>query len=331
MAPLLKLLESGIYVIADMMVCPTDGEGRFYWDIPDRAAVYQASADCIYTQAFHCESGLPVYLYPTQGADRMNSQRVEYYRQKYREYGNKDRIPRAVAYHICGSMGALLDGHHKVCAAALEGELVRCLTIIPFGGFTYRVDGAGKDRTLMKQNAVFAGIEINFQELDGRIRKELEMEEERHRNAYHGVNEAAAIENGPLVTRAWEPEYARCACRYPDAEEYAEILASGMKDSRSITDEDIKESLLDCSREGDERFSALLSLLTIDGDSRLKNVAMKCIENRKDYGLQKKAFRSLLQLKEDQEVEEFLIRYLVEEPVVGDKLRDLAYSYFEEP
>ena len=331
LAPLLKLLETGVYAIADILACPTDGEGRFYWDIPDKAAEYQASADSIYTQSFHCESGLPVFLYPTQGADRLDGQRVEYYRRMYRECSETERIPRAVAYHICGSMGALLDGHHKACAAALEGKMVRCLTIIPFGGFTYRAEGAGKERNLIKQNAVFSGLEINLEELDDRTRERLDQEEIRHRNAYRGLKETAAVENGPLARREWEPEYDKCASRYPDAEEYVEILASGIKDSKHITDESIKESLLDCSREGDGMLSALLSLLSVDGDGRLKYMAMKCIENRKDYGLQKKAFRSLLQLKGDREVEEFFIRYLVEEPVVGDKLRDLAYLYFEEP
>ena len=331
MAPLLKLLETGIYVVADIMACPTDGNGRFYWDIPAEAAENPASAASIYTSSFHCESGLPLYLYPTQGADRMNPQRVEYYREKYRNQDEADRVPRAVSYHICGSIGALLDGHHKACAAALEGKMVRCLTIIPFGGFTYRVEGSGKERNLVEQSATFTRLSIQLQELDPGTKELLEQEKNRRKNLHSGLKKAEPVKSGPLTRRVWEPEYIRCAGRYPDGEEYVEILVSGIKDSRSITDEDIKKSLLDYSREGDERLAVLLSLMTIDGDGRLKYMAMECIENRKDYALQKKAFRNLLQIKGDKEVEEFFIRYLVEEPVVGDKLRDMAYLYFEEP
>ena len=32
LTPLLSLLEDGLYVVADVPYCPTDGSGRFFWD-----------------------------------------------------------------------------------------------------------------------------------------------------------------------------------------------------------------------------------------------------------------------------------------------------------
>ena len=50
--PLLGLLEPGIYVLADLMVCPADGNGRFFWDFPENACENPAAADSIYVN-FH--------------------------------------------------------------------------------------------------------------------------------------------------------------------------------------------------------------------------------------------------------------------------------------
>ena len=36
LSPLLELLTEGVYVLAESDAYPTDGDGQFFWDVPDR-------------------------------------------------------------------------------------------------------------------------------------------------------------------------------------------------------------------------------------------------------------------------------------------------------
>lgn len=331
-APLLWLLEPGIYVIADIMACPADGNGRFFWDFPKEACENPAAADSVYTSYFHCQSGHPIFLYPTQGADRLNGERVEYYRERYRKEG-KDRFPRTVAYNLYGHVSALLDGHHKACGAALEGGQIPCLTIIPFQGFTFRADQ--KKKGWIKDKALFADFQVKLEKTEPWVRKELEDQLERKmaevKNLGDGENGRTgmriSLENGPLSRREWEEAYKESAYVYPDAETYGEIMEYGL--DGEISDEQIKEAMEDISGKRDGYILALLAVLALRKNQRLKKLAMECIRGKRDYSLQKQAFQSLLAIKGDEEVEEFMMEYLVEEPVVGDKLRELAFLYFQ--
>lgn len=327
--PLLGLLEPGMYVIADILAYPTDGNGRFFWDFPEKPGYNPGAADSIYTGYCHCESGLPVFLYPTQGAECLNRERVEYYREKYRtqDEKEKEKIPRAIAYHLCGHISALLDGHHKACAAALEGECVRCLTIMPFQGYTFRAEQERKE--WVKDKASFGVIHVDLEDLDEWCREAMENQKEAKKKALKGRHEKTELKNGPLSRREWEEAYKASVYTYPDAEEYGEILAWDFGKTDSITDEEIKETLEDWSMEGQGRKLAMLAVMTSSKDKRLKKFAMDCIMQKKDYGVQKRAFQSLLCRKGDKEIEEFMITYLVEEPIAGDGLRNLAYQYFE--
>ena len=77
MKPLLTLLESGFYLIADAICYPTDGE-NFFWNVPNNltenlttAPAYLGEGTYVFNQ--------PVYLYPTQTTNSYNKDRVDYY------------------------------------------------------------------------------------------------------------------------------------------------------------------------------------------------------------------------------------------------------------
>ena len=66
--PLLKLFETGFYLIADAECYPTDGEKNFYWDISNKLKDYPATA-LVFSHEYgdnYYIFGQPVYLYPTQ-------------------------------------------------------------------------------------------------------------------------------------------------------------------------------------------------------------------------------------------------------------------------
>ncbi len=128
MKPLLGLLDSGYYVLADTLLYPTDGQGNFFYSVPNEPVYNDAAGEWYYNFDF-CSvmEGFPAYIYPTQSAELIQEQRVDTYVELFR---NSTNPPRALAYHEKGFVCALLDGHHKACAAAVLGEKLHCLTII---------------------------------------------------------------------------------------------------------------------------------------------------------------------------------------------------------
>ena len=138
MKPLLGLLGDGFYVLADTMCLPSDGEGRFFYDVSSDLKDYDSVCEEYYCHwNFKCIRHFPLFLYPTQSSSLINKERVEYYAQIMK---SEAEPPRALAYHYAGFINVLLDGHHKACAAASLGQYVRCLTIIPADGCKFAPD-----------------------------------------------------------------------------------------------------------------------------------------------------------------------------------------------
>lgn len=114
--PLIGLLEDGVYLIRDTKTFPTDGEGKFFWDVPDELTYYDASCEEYYiSELMKCVEFKGAFIYPTQSPSKYDESRVQYYMDLF---GQETEKPRAIAYNAMGGMSALLDGHHKACAAA---------------------------------------------------------------------------------------------------------------------------------------------------------------------------------------------------------------------
>ena len=160
--PLLGLLEDGYYVLADTVCLPSDGDGRFFYDVTDDFRLYDAVCDDYYCDwQFYCIRHFPLFHYPTQSSSLINNERVEYYAQMMK---TEEEPPRALAYLYKGFMNLLLDGHHKACAAASIGRYVKCLTIIPADGCVFAPDQNIRGTDLRKTNPLlkeimFAGLE----------------------------------------------------------------------------------------------------------------------------------------------------------------------------
>lgn len=137
LSPLLGLLSDGYYVLADVPHYPTNGEGRFFYDIPNELTSMQAACAEYYDHEFLTTvESFPAYLYPTQSDELLNDERVRHYVDEFRSGKN----PHGIAYHEAGFVSALLDGHHKAAAAAQLGISLNCLTIIGMTGTSCRFD-----------------------------------------------------------------------------------------------------------------------------------------------------------------------------------------------
>ncbi len=122
--PLLGLLPSKYYIVLDTRLYPTDGNGHLFWETTNEDVALPGT--CIY---YFQEKGYtwgkcrPSFTVATQPIEKLSTERVEYYRNM--------SGARAIAYYMDGYMTALLDGHHKAMAAALEGQMVNALVIVP--------------------------------------------------------------------------------------------------------------------------------------------------------------------------------------------------------
>lgn len=124
--PLLALLQSGAYILTYSQYSPTDGDGHFFWDVPEKLTAHQATAQYYDIETHQVLPSFPCFLYPTQGAHKYDAGRVAYYRALIRE---KCPLPPVLTYSLEGYMSLMLDGHHRASACALEGARVPTLTI----------------------------------------------------------------------------------------------------------------------------------------------------------------------------------------------------------
>ncbi len=118
--PVLEILPSGYYAVADMKLSPTDGEGNFFWKQQKITGGYRYCGDVEYINKLG-----PSYIIPTQSPISYNPHTVEYYRS----------TPglRALSYFLKGGLCALLDGHNKATAASVSGIYLNSIVIIPAG------------------------------------------------------------------------------------------------------------------------------------------------------------------------------------------------------
>ena len=168
--PLWGLLKDSYYVILDTELYPTDGNGHLFWDVPDTKR--QLPGSCLYYAGVG-NWGLPRphFTIATQSASKCRQERVEY----YRTHSNA----RAIAYYMDGYLTALLDGHHKTLAAAMEHRKINALVIMPCytwqlrqtdgtlqprlvsGEFSFDCDAYGID-----EEASYMGEKISFEKME---------------------------------------------------------------------------------------------------------------------------------------------------------------------
>jgi hypothetical protein len=312
LAPILGLLEDGLYAVADVPHCPTDGSGRFFWEVPPEMTAYPATA-MAFSYDYHCTPGVPTFLYPSQWPERYDEARVRYYRERI-EQGSR---PLAVAYHLSEFMSVLLDGHHKAAAAALLGERVHCLTIMPLTSVVFEPPYTPARRVVQELN--FAGIRV----------ERIPAKWKKWAAKGFGNTKKAALDMGDRIpeTRIWETAYAEVAKRYPTVAQVGK--SAGLKLSE-ITDAEMEKHLADPSGDGADWLIAALAVLTLSEDERLKPVALRCARRGCPEDLRVEAFRALATFTAEADVEQMFIDYLVEENDPHSALRRIAEDYFRD-
>ena len=319
MEPLLKLFETGFYLIAEAECYPTDGNGNFFWNIPNEftdspatGLAYLKDSDTDTSYVFN----QPVYLYPTQTTDCYNEERVKYYINKFNNADNNE--PRAIVYNFGGFINFVIDGHHKACATALLGKPLKCLLIIK-GEYSQNY---GEDKQIF----------LNF--LSSNIRKEnipikyQPFLKEKEKNWGSMI-----INEGTVNKRQWEDKYINSAKKYPSLLEYATKVDDLIYDNIEITDELINYCLINFDIDSQVKARKIFRNLELLNVEKAKDFAVRYAKASLKQEISNKLklviYNFLVNMKNNSEVEQIFIDYIVYNEDRDDPVLELINSYWK--
>lgn len=295
--PMLSILEDGYYLLTRIEMIPTDGDGNFFWNLPESKKLYKATADVYYK--FHVSSGTPKFILPSQSVNCLNEERVNYYLDQIK-YG---KTMTGLAYYYEGFMSTLLDGHHRATAAYIENKSIDCLTIIKVTGFGFNQD--------KKPDKIYAGGEIydlNLFSKPERIHKYLKKLFDSRKSKLE-VQEVEEILND--CQNVWAhratPKGNDFGKRiYPD---YLSIAFSDM--AGDVSDERIIEIMAGRDDDAEFELEMIFKKLQLQDPNKAFELSKRIINDANWKVLIEEAFRYLASI-DSTEVEDIFIKYLID-------------------
>jgi len=315
--PLLKLFETGFYMIADAECYPTDGEKNFYWDISNKLKDFPAtgSAYLVEEEESYYVFNQPVYLYPTQTTDCYNKERVEYYIEKFKNCDNNE--PRAIVYNFGEFINFVIDGHHKACASALLGKPLKCLLIIKGEGY----------RDWNKKNYLkFLGTEIEGDKISDKYRELAKFE-------INIPTKSVSIREGCVNKREWEQKYIESVKKFPDLIKYATIVNDLVYEKMEITDDLMEYYLKKFDRESQRKVRIIIHNLEFSDKKKAQEFIIKYARASLKHKISNKLkilmYEFLVKIKDNPEIEQVFIDYIVQNEDINDPILKIIDSYWE--
>ena len=315
--PLLKLFETGFYMIADAKCYPTDGEKNFYWDVSNKLKDFPAtgSAYLVEEEESYYVFNQPVYLYPTQTTDCYNKERVEYYIEKFKNCDNNE--PRAIVYNFGEFINFVIDGHHKACASALLGKPLKCLLIIKGEGY----------RDWNKKNYLkFLGTEIEGDKISDKYRKLAKFE-------INIPTKSVSIKEGCVNKREWEQEYIESVKKFPDLIKYATIVNDLVYEKMEITDDLMEYYLKKFDRESQRKVRIIIHNLEFSDKKKAQEFIIKyaraSLKHKISNKLKVLMYEFLVKIKDNAEIEQVFTDYIVQNEDINDPILKIIDSYWE--
>ena len=317
MKPLLTLLESGFYLIADAICYPTDGE-NFFWNVPNNLKEF-LSAGPVYLGEGTYVFDQPVYLYPTQTTDSYNKNRVDYYIEKFKN--STYNKPRAIVYNFEEFINFIIDGHHKACASTILKEPVNCILIIPNRIY----------KNYYKNICLnFSGILVDYKNIPKEYTQYIKKEK------FSPSQEKIEIKDGIVNNREWEKEYINSAKHYLSLLDYANVIDIMQDNEIEVNDIFIKNCLENFDKDSQVKMKKLLYLLEFTDIKKAQDIALKYArktlrEEEIDKELKQLTYRILLNNKNNEEVEKVFIDYIVyHSDNKEDPILNIINLYWEE-
>ena len=315
--PLLKLFETGFYMIADAECYPTDGEKNFYWDVSNKLKDFPATGSTylVEEEESYYVFNQPVYLYPTQTTDCYNKERVDYYIEKFKNSDNDE--PRAIVYNFGEFINFVIDGHHKACASALLGKPLKCLLIIKGEGY----------RDWNKKNYLkFLGTEIEGDKISDKYRELAKFE-------INIPTKSVSIKEGCVNKREWEQEYIESVKKFPDLIKYATIVNDLVYEKMEITDDLMEYYLKKFDRESQRKVRIIIHNLEFSDKKKAQEFIIKyaraSLKHKISNALKVLMYEFLVKIKDNPEIEQVFIDYIVQNEDINDPILKIIDSYWE--
>lgn len=319
--PVLGLLCPGLYMLSYSEYCPTDGEGHFFWDMQNDYRYYQATAQIYDSSNYRVLPDFPYYLCPTQPSEKFDEARMEYYRRRIREGAG---VEPALAYHMDGGVSALLDGHHRAAACALEGICLPCLTISnPV--CCRRLDAALEPGKEQEYSAYIMWPDSSETRAASVLAPE-QVKQLQANPAGEWKELKAMPKTGSPFQKQWPPKFSEAAKAFPTCREagalalypYDELSVDGIAAFSAEESSDETETAADlfrymCRRPGADR----------------KACSMDMLRRNPPISLQLAACEMLCEIKGDEEIEDLFVNILVECEDKSDPLRRIAERYWD--
>jgi hypothetical protein len=147
----LELLTSGLYVVYESQMHPSNGNGKFFWNCYNYTEELHGTSDKNPVIGDSCFC--PTFLIPTH-------QPISFQIKKLSHTIKSDRKLYGVAYHITGMFSALLEGHHLATASLIKDESFRCLVIEPLTDIIYDSEERNKNRKIVALACANARIPV---------------------------------------------------------------------------------------------------------------------------------------------------------------------------
>lgn len=295
--PMLSILEDGYYLLTRIEMIPTDGEGNFFWNLPDSKKLYKATADVYYK--FHVSSGTPRFILPSQSVNCLNEERVNHYLDQIKN----GTTMTGLAFYYEGFMSTLLDGHHRATAAYIENKSIDCLTIMNVTGFGFNHD--------KKPDKIYAGggiYDFNLFRKPERIYKYLKKIFDSRKSKLE-IQEVEKILNDCQNVRLHEtaPLVFDFGKRiYPD---YLSIAFSDM--AGDVSDERISEVMARRDDDAEFKLEMIFKKLQLQEPKKAFELSKRIINDANWKVLLEEAFRYLTSI-DSTEVEDIFIEYLID-------------------
>ena len=237
---------------------------------------------------------------------------------------NDNNEPRAIVYNFGQFINFIIDGHHKACAAALLGKPLKCILIKKAGYFSSYEKGKWISKLYffsIFEKAILKNIPKKYLPF-----KKNEMEIEK-------LNEIK-LENGKVNKRKWENKYLDSVKNFPSLEKYANIVNASINFEFKITDELIKKYVNIFDENSQEMMKKIIYILMYtESLEKLQKIVIKYAKNSLNHKIDKDLklmiYNILFQMKNNSEVEQIFIDYIVYNEDRDDPILKLANSYWK--
>ncbi len=124
--PLLDYIKSGLYVVYEANMIPTDGEGNYFWS--SYMVGHEFGGSSTFNTVCRKERSLvPSFLVPTENFGSFSDKLMKSASERVK----KDDCAYGLCFHLTGMFCALLSNHYDVTAALMQEKKIKCLVIEP--------------------------------------------------------------------------------------------------------------------------------------------------------------------------------------------------------